>query len=182
MKKTIAITTLVIGTASLRADTPIQLSLTPDIALFPSTTTVRGLSLDIWGENPQTSLNIGLVNGSTGESGGLSWGIVNYAQSYAGLQWGAVNVSLENFEGWQNGYINVAQGTFKGFESGLINVSENTTGFQLGVFNYAQTLILIRFQVETNNPGPCANTPYAISIRGQARQSSFQSSDHSRHV
>jgi hypothetical protein len=50
MKTTLAITTLVMGTACLRADTPLQLSLTPDIALFPRTTTVRGLSLDIWGE------------------------------------------------------------------------------------------------------------------------------------
>ncbi|MGA2248101.1 MAG: hypothetical protein ABSH48_24215 [Verrucomicrobiota bacterium] len=140
---------------SLHADTPIQLSLTPEIALYPPTTTVRGLSLNIWGENPQTSLNIGLVNGSTGDSGGFSVGIVNYAQSYAGVQWGAVNVSMENFIGWQHGWVNIAQGNFTGFQWGVVNVAENTTGFQLGAVNYAQSLhgLQIGFiNVAMNNP------------------------------
>ena len=155
MKSKLAMITLLTGAASLHADTPIQLSLVPDIALYPRTTVVRGFALNIWGENPQTSLNIGFINGSTGDSAGLSWGIVNYAESYRGLQWGAVNVSFENFEGWQNGYINVAQGNFTGFQSGLINVSENTTGFQLGVFNYAQSLNGLQIgliNVAMNNP------------------------------
>lgn len=130
-----------ISTASLQADdTPIQLSLTPDIALYPSTTTVSGLSLNIWGLNPQTSLTLGFVNGSTGDSGGFSLGLVNCAESYTGVLFGIVNVSTENFTGWQNGYVNIAQGTFKGFEWGFINVAEDTTGFQLGAVNYAQKL------------------------------------------
>jgi hypothetical protein len=140
MKTRILLITLVVGASSLHADTPIQLSLVPDIALFPRTTAVHGLSLSIWGENPQTALAIGLVNGSTGDSGGLSIGIVNYAESYTGVQWGAINVSTENFIGWQHGYVNIAQGTFKGFELGFVNVAEDTTGFQLGAFNYAQRL------------------------------------------
>jgi len=127
------------GTAA-HADTPIQLSLTPQIALYPSTTTVRGFALDIWGENPQVSLNLGFVNGSTGDSGGLSVGLVNYAESYTGLQWGAVNISTENFVGWQNGWINVSMGTFKGFQWGAVNYAEDVTGFQLGFINYAEKL------------------------------------------
>jgi len=146
---------LLAGGAGLRADTPIQLSLTPEIALYPRTTTVRGLSLNLWGENPQTSLTLGLVNGSTGDSGGLSIGIVNYAETYRGLQWGAVNVSTENFLGWQHGFVNIAQGTFSGFQLGFLNVGENTTGFQLGALNYAQSLhgLQIGFiNVAMNNP------------------------------
>jgi len=132
---------LVFSAASLRAaDTPIQLSLTPDIALYPKTDTVQGLSLNIWGENPRSGLAIGFVNGSTGDSSGLSWGLFNYAESYSGVQWGAVNISTENFIGWQNGYLNISQGTFTGFESGLLNISEDTTGLQLGFVNYALKL------------------------------------------
>jgi hypothetical protein len=127
------------GTAA-QADTPIQLSLTPTIALYPNTTMVRGLALNIWGENPQISLDLGLVNGSTGDSGGVSIGIVNYAESYTGIQWGVVNISTENFVGWQHAYVNIAQGTFKGFQWGFINYGEDTHGFQLGFVNYAEKL------------------------------------------
>jgi hypothetical protein len=137
------------------ADTPIQLSLTPDIALYPRTTMVRGLSLNIWGENPQFGLTLGLVNGSTGDSGGFSWGIVNYAESYRGVQWGVVNVSTEDFIGWQRGWVNISQGTFEGFQSGLVNVGQDTAGFQLGVVNYAQDLRGLQIglaNVAINNP------------------------------
>jgi hypothetical protein len=155
MKKTLLIIASITGAASLLADTPIQLSLTPEIALYPRTTTVRGLSLNIWGENPQISLDLGFVNGSTGDSGGLSVGIVNYAESYSGVQWGAINVSTENFLGWQHGFVNIAQGTFTGFQWGFINVGEKTIGFQLGAVNYAQDLhgLQIGFiNVAMNNP------------------------------
>jgi len=143
------------GNLKLHADTPLQLSLTPDIALYPSTTTVRGFSLNLWGQNPQSGLTFGFVNGSTGESGGLSVGLVNYAESYQGVQWGAINLSTENFIGWQHGYVNIAQGTFKGFELGFVNVAEDATGFQLGAVNYAQKLhgLQIGFiNIAMNNP------------------------------
>lgn len=156
MKKvTYLIITLIAGASSLRADTPINLSLIPDIALYPRTEMVRGLSLSIWGENPQAGLAIGFVNGSTGDSGGLSIGVINYAESYTGVQWGAFNISTENFTGWQNGWVNVAQGTFTGFELGFVNVSENTTGAQFGWINYAESLHGVQaglINVAMNNP------------------------------
>jgi len=153
--KLIIITALFIGATVLRADTPIQLSLTPEIALYPKDTMVKGFALNIWGQNPQLSLNIGFVNGSTGDSGGLSWGLVNYAESYRGVQWGWVNVSTGDFVGWQDGYVNLSQGTFKGLQSGLINISQDTTGLQLGVVNYANNLNGIQIglvNVAMNNP------------------------------
>jgi hypothetical protein len=119
---------------------PIQLSLTPDIAVQPRTTIIDGLSLNIWGENPQHGLTLGIVNGSTGDSAGFSWGIVNYDDSYHGVQWGVVNVSKQEFVGWQRGLVNFDQGTFTGFQSGLVNVAEDARGFQLGFVNYAQRL------------------------------------------
>jgi len=140
MKNTLIAASLILGATSLWADTPIQLSLTPDIALYPRTTFVRGVSLNIWGENPQCGLTLGFVNGSRGESSGFSWGLVNYADSYQGVQWGLVNISQENYVGWQDGLVNYSQGTFQGYQSGLVNVTEAATGFQLGLINYSQNL------------------------------------------
>ena len=98
MKKILIIAALAAGVASLKADeSAFQLSLTPDIAIHPKTTEISGVSLDIWGENPQHSFNLGFVNGSTGDSKGFSWGLVNYDDSYTGVQWGIVNYSEKSF-------------------------------------------------------------------------------------
>lgn len=151
----ISIVTLAASAAMLHADTPIQLSLTPNIALYPQDTTVKGLALNIWGQNPQLSLNIGLVNGSSGESAGLSYGLVNYDESYKGVQLGWVNVSREHFVGLQDGWVNIAQGTFKGLQYGVVNISEDTTGLQLGVVNYAEKLHGVQIgvvNIARNNP------------------------------
>lgn len=157
MKKIVPVVTLFISVGSLHAQdtTPIQLSLIPDIALYPSTTMVKGLSLNIWGQNPQEGFTLGFVNGSTGDSAGLSVGLINYDENYAGVQWGAFNVSTESFYGWQNGFINVAQGTFVGFQLGFVNVSEDTKGVQFGWINYAQSLNGIQaglINMAMNNP------------------------------
>jgi hypothetical protein len=155
MKKILMLTMLLVGASLQAEDAALQLSLTPDIALFPKTTTIRGLSLNIWGENPQRGLTLGFVNGSTGDSSGFSWGLVNYDDSYHGVQWGVVNYSRESFIGWQRGFVNVSQGTFEGFQSGGVNVSEDTTGLQLGLINYAQQLkgVQVGFiNVAANNP------------------------------
>jgi len=155
MKKPILTSVLLITVTSLWADTAIQLSLTPDIALYPKTTMVNGFALNIWGENPQKSFNLGFVNGSTGDSGGFSVSLVNYDDTYNGVQWGLVNYSRENFVGWQDGIVNVALGNFQGYASGVVNYAENATGFQLGVINYAQQLNGLQvglFNVAMNNP------------------------------
>jgi hypothetical protein len=156
MKKIIVIAALLVSIVGLQADqTAIQFSLTPDIALFSKDTTVHGFSLNIWGENPQWSLTLGLVNGSTGDSGGFSWGLVNYDDSYHGVQWGLVNFSRESFVGWQRGWVNIAHGNFTGFQSGFVNVSDQATGFQLGIINYAQQLQGLQIglaNVAVNNP------------------------------
>lgn len=157
MKKILIIAALLVSAAAMRAaeTTVIQLSLTPDIALYSKTTTVKGLSLNIWGENTMKGVSLGLVNGSTEDSAGFSCGIVNYDDNYHGVQWGIVNFSRESFIGWQRGCVNISQGTFLGYESGLVNVSENMTGLQLGVVNYAQNLKGVQIglvNVAINNP------------------------------
>ena len=134
----------------------IQLSLTPDIALYPRTTTIDGFSLNIWGENQQQGATFGLINGSVGQSGGFSCGVVNYDDAYTGIQWGVVNVSNEEFVGWQSGVVNTSQGTFSGFQDGLVNLSEEANGCQLGLVNYTQRLRGLQIgviNVAANNNG-----------------------------
>ena len=154
MKKLLTIAAVIIGVAGVHAQQTtqqtapqstetagFQLALTPDIAIHPRTTTIHGVSLDIWGENPQHSFNLGFVNGSTGESSGFSWGfIANYADSYTGVAWGIVNISHQRFVGWQGGWVNYSQGYFKGFQSGLVNISQEAHGLQWGVVNYTESL------------------------------------------
>jgi len=116
---------------------PIQLSLTPDIAVFGRHTEIKGLALSIWGENPQKALAIGFVNGSTGSSAGFSLGLVNYADSYTGVQWALANYTKGSFVGWQSSIVSYTEGAFTGLQSGFFNYAGNLTGLQLGFVNYA---------------------------------------------
>lgn len=150
MKKLFIIATLVAGAVAVHAQqnsqaasmgtSAFQLSLTPDIAIHPRTTEIDGVSLGIWSENPQKSFTLGFVNGSTGDSEGFSVGLVNYDESYTGVQWGLFNYSSQRFVGWQNAWVNVSRGYFKGFQHGILNVSEEFHGLQLGWVNYADNL------------------------------------------
>jgi len=131
---------IMVSTEAMAESKPIQLSLTPDIALYDRGTTIEGLTLSIWGENHQTSLALGIVNGSTGESVGFSWGfLLNYADSYKGIQLALVNYTQANFLGWQAGIVDYTEGSVKGLQTGLVNYAGNLTGLQLGILNYAAT-------------------------------------------
>lgn len=122
-----------------------QASLTPTSAIYDRNTPVEGMTLSLWGENPQKALAIGIINGSTGASGGLSVGFVNYADSFKGAQWAFVNCTEQDFTGWQGGpglglvinVVNYVGGRMKGLQTGLVNIAGTATGLQLGVFNYA---------------------------------------------
>jgi hypothetical protein len=158
MKNIIIITVLVTSVAGLKAEeTPVfQASLTPDIAIYPKTTEIHGLSLNIWGQNPQAGVALGFVNGSSGESAGFTWGLVNYSESYTGVSWGLVNICQTRYVGWQDGWVNVAQGEFTGFQSGWIfNYAKNFRGLQLGLVNYAENLRGVQIglaNIAINNP------------------------------
>ena len=138
------------------ADTTVfQLSLVPDIALFPRTTQVNGLSFGIWNENPQSSLELGFVNGNTGDSYGVSLGIVNYSENYTGLQWGAVNYCANTFTGIQDGDVNVIMQKGTGLQYGYVNYAADFCGLQAGVINYATELHGVQLgfiNVAMNNP------------------------------
>jgi hypothetical protein len=142
MKKTLILIAMVAMATQIKAadggEQFLQLSLTPDIALHSKDTTIKGISLNIWGENPQHSFTLGIVNGSTGESSGFSWAFAaNYAESYTGVQWAFVNISKTSFKGWQSGAVNYSTGTFTGLQTGFLNYAENLHGVQLGFANIA---------------------------------------------
>ena len=129
-----------VATGALAGNKALQLSLTPDIAIYDRTETIEGLTLSIWGENPQTSLALGFVNGSTGQSAGLSLGfILNYADSYKGIQWAPINYTRMDFLGWQGGLVNYTDGLMKGLQTGVVNYAGRLTGLQFGFVNYAAT-------------------------------------------
>ena len=141
MKRILSLTFMLIlvitANQAIAASSPIQLSLTPDIALHSKSTVIEGLSLSIWGENPQTAFALGLVNGSTGSSAGFSWGLLNYSDSYKGVQWAAVNYTKAGLLGWQGGFINYTEGSVKGLQTGFVNYAGHLNGLQLGLVNYA---------------------------------------------
>jgi hypothetical protein len=132
------ITTLVLGMTALGTQAAdgkfLQLSLTPDIALHSRDTTIKGISLNIWGENPQSGFTMGFVNGSTGESCGFTMGLANYSESYTGVQFGFVNISKEHYKGWQDGFVNIAK-EFRGLQTGVVNYTETLHGVQFGLVN-----------------------------------------------
>ena len=129
---------LIVGRAMAEEPKPIQLSLTPDMAIFDKHTKIRGVTLNIWGENPQEALALGIINGSTGTSAGLSLGfIVNYTDNYNGLLWAPVNYTKANFNGWQAGIVNCAKGPVRGLQTGIVNSAGRLTGLQFGLVNYA---------------------------------------------
>jgi hypothetical protein len=146
MKKILVLLSLALVAVGASAEPKaFQLSLTPGIAIHDRTEKIEGFTLGIWSENPQAAFALGIVNGSTGDSAGLSVGILNYADSYRGLQWGVVNYTKGDTLGWQGGFclgllgsvVNYTGGTMKGFQCGVVNYAGRLTGLQLGIVNYA---------------------------------------------
>jgi hypothetical protein len=148
MKKLLTVLAGVIGVSSVMASEPVQLSLTPDFAIYDRSERIEGVALSIWGENPQSAFALGLVNGSTGDSVGLSVGLVNYADSYTGCQWSFVNYTSGDFTGWQGGPlfgllvsgVNYTGGSMTGFQCGLVNYAGKLNGLQVGLVNVADTV------------------------------------------
>jgi len=111
-----------------------QLSLTPNIAIQSRDTRIDGITLAIWGENPQSAFAWGFVNGSTGDSKGFSMGLCNYAENYKGVEWGFVNYSTATFVGGQIGLVNVGKDVH-GIQWGTVNYCDTMKGVQIGLIN-----------------------------------------------
>ena len=139
MKKILVCLVAAIGlvTGVRAADASLQLSLVPDYALHDQTDTITFASFNIWGMNQQQSLAIGFVNGSYGQSSGLSIGCINYSENYTGMQWGLLNSTYSNFTGLQAACLNYTADIFHGIQFGFVNYAGRLTGLQLGFFNMA---------------------------------------------
>lgn len=127
---TILAATCVLASAAHAESKPLQLSLTPEIATQARFTLIEGLCLNIWGENEQRAIALGLVNGSIGDSVGVSLGGLNYAENYKGVHIGLINYTSGRFGGAQIGWL-------VGFSA--INYAGHLSGIQLGLVNYAET-------------------------------------------
>jgi len=119
---------------------PFNMSITPDAAIYGRTTTIEGFTLSIWGENPQTSFALGIVNGFVGDSAGLGAALfINYADYYKGVQWAPVNYTKHDSLGWNNGFINYTDRLMTGLATGMVNFSQRLKGVQFGLVNYVDT-------------------------------------------
>ena len=146
MKKLILCLTAVLVSTGVMAETKLlamteteafNLSITPDVAVYNRNVTIEGVTLSIWGENPQKSLALGIVNGSTGNSAGLDWGfILNYADNYKGVKWGLVNYTKRDALGWDAGFVNYTSGTVRGLYTGVVNYVDRLKGIEFGLINY----------------------------------------------
>lgn len=116
-----------------------NLALTPDIAMVDKDTKIEGAVIGVWSENPQSAFALGFVNGSTGDSQGLSLAfIANYSDNYSGAQIGFVNYNKGSFFGFQWGAGNYTQ-KLKGLQLGLVNFAETADqGVQIGIINIIQ--------------------------------------------
>jgi len=141
MKKIVLLVCLMVlfATGQALASKAIQLSLTPDIALHPRGTRIDGVSLNIWGENPQTSFALGFINGFDDMSKGFGLGLFNYSDSYTGVQWGLVNYTKGSFFGWQLGVVDYTVDVVQGLQTGCVNYAGQLKGVQIGLVNYAAT-------------------------------------------
>lgn len=152
----IAAMACMLAAGAIAEEAPFQLSLVPDVAIQSRDTTIKGVSLGIWNENPGSQWQIGLVNGAPGgESKGFQSfipfvffpAIYNYADSYTGAQLGIVNWVSDDFTGAQLGFVN-GTGNLTGFQWAAVNYAGNTTaGVQLGWVNYTETVSDWAFQL-----------------------------------
>lgn len=136
MKKLLFVVSFCLLASNVFAENrPFQASLTPEVAIHSKDTRIEGITLSIWGENSQAGLAFGLVNGSYGNSSGISLGIVNYAENYTGVEWGTVNYAKGDFVGFQYGFINYAK-KLKGLQLGFLNIANTAeSGLQIGIIN-----------------------------------------------
>jgi hypothetical protein len=142
MKKILLTVSLLLITHLASAERPFQLSLTPDIAIVPRGDTVRGLALNVWGENEVQGVSLGLVNGLVGDSRGFTWSYLGtYTESYRGVIWGGFFTrSTGDVVGWQAAMLNMSSGSMVGLQSGLVNIATDVKGVQLGLVNYTENM------------------------------------------
>ena len=128
------------------AETAFQASLTPDAAIYPKTEKIEGFTLSIWGNNPQTAIALGIVNGTSGDSKGVSIGFANYGQTYTGIQLGFANAD-DDLKGIQIGVICSTKKTSSGIQIGLLNFIKENKWFSNFPNELAPFMILVNWRI-----------------------------------
>ncbi len=127
----------------------------PDLQLVAPSDDVKGLRLNIYGENRNvTGVDIGFLNVTTGNFVGWAGPVIGALYNRVdgtttGIQWGVVNYTQGSVLGWQNGLLNVSRAKVTGLQSGLVNWNDLTTadvsGVQLGFLNTAKHVHGVQF-------------------------------------
>jgi len=134
----------------------------PEPQLVPSTEDVKGVRLQIYGENRNVSgIDIGFAHSTTGNFvgfGGLFTIYNHVAGTTTGVQMGIINFTEGEVTGWQGGWFNISSAKVTGLQTalvnwndissadlsgvqlGLINIAKHVHGLQLGFVNYAASL------------------------------------------
>ncbi len=125
-----------------------QASFTPAIALHDRDQKIEGFTISLWGENLQEALALGVINGSKGDSAGVSIGFVNYGDSYRGAQFGFIN-SDNNMNGAQFGFLNFTKTTETGIQFGLLNIiKENKKWFKNFPNEIAPVMLFVNWRTD----------------------------------
>jgi hypothetical protein len=133
----------------LMADDPFfQASLTPEFAIHTKSQMIKGISVSVWGENPQSSCAFGFINGTKNDSMGAMFGLVNYSEKYSGAQFSILNTS-EQMKGAQCGLINRSKTADPVFQFGFINIIEsNKIWFKDFPYSLAPIMILVNWKIK----------------------------------
>ncbi len=120
---------LILPSLGFAQSKPINVALFDPIQIFPESTPIAGL-------------RINLIYGNNVSMLGLDWGLVNAVGhgGMTGVQWGAANIDDGNVLGFQAGLVNLAKRNVEGFQYGWVNIGEHVSGFQLGLVNYAGSM------------------------------------------
>lgn len=127
---------------SALAASPIQLALFDPVQIVKDDQSVGILRIDlIYGKNANvTGLDLGLVNHTTGNQGGLTYGLASVVQgSFVGWQDNGINIADKSFLGLQSGVWNQSKDGH-GVQLGWVNVTEKMSGLQVGIVNYTRTM------------------------------------------
>ncbi len=134
-------------TLAAHAQAPFQASVwPPELQLVPYNEDVKGVRLQIFGENRNmTGVDIGFAHSTTGNFvgfGGL-YTLYNYvAGTTTGVQMGIFNHTKGEVTGWQSGWFNNNTAKVTGLQTGLVNwnhyASADLSGAQLGIINTAK--------------------------------------------
>lgn len=127
---------------------PIQLSFSPDNALFNQDRTINGLYLGLLGHQKSVNgLALGFAsdfdsfNGvylgglfSSSHSNGAIVGLASFSDEMKGIQLGLVNIGWDGFYGMQGGLINVGD-RGSALQLGVANLLDKSSGIQFGLVN-----------------------------------------------